>query len=55
MHAGKNMGIMIALTKNLPQKGGCSRGTVPIWVPGVRARTTTAVAHRVQGYDPLFR
>jgi hypothetical protein len=28
-------------------RGGCSRGTVPIWVPGVRAKTTTAVAHRV--------
>ena len=36
-------------------RGGCSRGTVPIWVPGVSARTTTAVAHRVQGDAPLFR
>jgi hypothetical protein len=36
-------------------RGGCSRGTVPIGVPGVRARTTTAVAHRMQGYDALFR
>jgi hypothetical protein len=36
-------------------RGGCSRGTVPIGVPGVRSRTTTAVAYRVQGYDALFR
>jgi len=28
---------------------------VPIGVPGVRSRTTTAVAHRVQGDDALFR